>query len=121
MLSIEETILCAFKKRLASKDERVAELEKKFVEMSFELASMKALADEHGAKRMFLADEHGAKRRFPSGCSHANTTASSPLQADSTLRVISNRRHSFAENKSTVSLLSVWEALSVSAFFSRDN
>ena len=110
MLSIEETILCAFKKRLASKDERVAELEKKFVEMSFELASMKA-----------LADEHGAKRRFPSGCSHANTTASSPLQADSTLRVISNRRHSFAENKSTVSLLSVWEALSVSAFFSRDN
>ena len=60
MLSIEETILCAFRKRLRSKDERVAELEKKFVEMSFELASMKALADEHGAKRMFLADEHGA-------------------------------------------------------------
>ena len=32
---IEETILCAFRERLASKDERVAELEKKLVEMSF--------------------------------------------------------------------------------------
>jgi hypothetical protein len=75
---IEETILCAFRERLASKDERVAELEKKLVETSF---------------------SSGARRRFPSGCSHADTAASSPLQADSTLRVILNRRHSLPAGK----------------------
>ena len=80
---IEETILGAFRERLASKDERIAELEKNLVEMSSELASLKA-----------LADEHGAKRRFPCGCSHADATAPSSLQADSPRCVTSTRRHS---------------------------
>jgi hypothetical protein len=82
-LFIEETILGACRERLASKDERIAELEKKLVEMSFELASLKA-----------LADEHGAKRRIPCGFSHADATASSSLQADSHRCVTSTRRHS---------------------------
>ena len=37
---IEETILGAFRELLTSKDDRDAELEKKLVEMSFELASL---------------------------------------------------------------------------------
>ena len=77
-LFIEETILGAFRELLTSKDDRDAELEKKLVEMSF---------------------SSGARRRFPSGCSHADTAASSPLQADSTLRVILNRRHSLPAGK----------------------
>jgi hypothetical protein len=66
-----ETIIDALCERLESKDEWIVDLEKKLVEMSFELASLKA-----------FADEHRSKRRFTCVCSYADTTTSSSRQAD---------------------------------------
>jgi hypothetical protein len=66
-----ETIVDALCERLESKDDWIVYLEKKLVEMSFELASLKA-----------FADEHRSKRRFTCGCSCADATTSSSRQAD---------------------------------------
>jgi len=66
-----ETIIDALCERLESKDEWIVDREKKLVEMPFELASLKA-----------FADEHRSKRRLTCVCSYADTTTSSSRQAD---------------------------------------
>jgi hypothetical protein len=88
-----DAIIGEITERLVSKDEQIVELEMKIVDMSFELASLKAFADEHRSKRRssFVSD--------------TDTNASSSLHSDavdicggdnatSPLQVTSSRRHS---------------------------
>jgi hypothetical protein len=62
-----ESIIGTFTERLASKEERIADLESKLVGMSFELASLKAYVDEHRSKR---------RSPFSCGSNDTDTTAS---------------------------------------------
>jgi hypothetical protein len=93
-----DAIICAQTERLASKDKQIADLERKIVEMSFELASLKAFADEHRSNRRsssFLSVSDTDTTTTASVSHHSDAVdICVDDNATSSLQVTSSRRNS---------------------------
>ena len=91
-----ESIIETFTERLASKEERIADLESKLVGMSFELASLKAYVDEHRSKRRSPFSCGSNDTDTTASCSNHSNTVDIHVgdNATSLRQVTSIRRHS---------------------------
>lgn len=91
-----ESIIGTLTERLASKDEHIAHLESKLVEISFELASLKAFADEHRSIRRSSFSSGGNDTVTTLSCSdHPNAVDICVGDNTTSLwKVTSSRRHS---------------------------
>ena len=96
-----ESVLGTLTERLASKDKHIVHLESKLVEMSFELASLKAFADEHRSKRRSSFSCGGDDTVTTASCSdHPNAVyIRVGDNATSRCQVTSTRRHSIPPSK----------------------
>ena len=96
-----ESVLGTLTERLASKDKHIVHLERKLVEMSFELASLKAFADEHRSKRRSSFSCGGDDTVTTASCSDHPNAAYIRVGDNATSRcqVTSTRRHSIPPSK----------------------
>ena len=91
-----ESVLGTLTERLASKDKHIVHLESKLVEMSFELASLKAFADEHRSKRRSSFSCGGDDTVTTASCSDHPNAVYIRVGDNTTshCQVTSTRRHS---------------------------